>query len=226
MVSFTFDDAYSSACTMAADMIAAVDGHATYYVSGGFDRDLRGSAKFHNTKDLRRLYEAGHEIGCHGFYHLNYQSVPIETVRADIAANRAYFVEHDLPIPNNFAYPYGCVDRVVKRVCASYFTSCRGVQNSINCTNVDLALLKSTPLSSHHLTTTSIDALFNRLPNMGCWLIFFSHDVTSDPGPYDCTPSLLAHALTAAKSRGFPIMTVAAALRLILPRPSNTDRQA
>ena len=221
MVTITFDDVYSSACTTAADMIAAAGGRATYYVSGGFDRDTGGWARFHNAQELRRLCQEGHEIGCHGFHHLNYQSVSIEMVEADIATNRAYFVEHGLPIPKNFAYPYGCVNRMVKRACAGRFASCRGVQNAINCGNVDLALLKSIPLYSHQLTPARIDELLNRLASKGCWLIFVSHDVTNDPGPYDCTPDLLAHVLSGITSRGLPILTVAAALGLILAEASD-----
>jgi peptidoglycan/xylan/chitin deacetylase (PgdA/CDA1 family) len=215
MISFTFDDAYSKACTTAADMIMSANGRATYYVSGGFDRDKGGSPKFHNAREICRLWDAGHEIGCHGFYHLNYQSVPIEMVEKDIARNRAYFVEHGLPIPNNFAYPYGCVNRKVKRICSSHFISCRGVQNAINRRKVDLTLLKSTPLYSHRITNNHIDALISGLANEGGWLIFFSHDVTEDPGPNDCTPQLLAHALSAATSYGIPILTIGAALNFI-----------
>lgn len=223
IVSFTFDDVPSSACTTAADMIAAADARATFYVSGGLDRDTGGSGgldrgtrtKYHSARELRRLCEDGHEIGCHGFYHLNYQSVSIEKMEADIATNRAYFVEHGLPIPTNFAYPYGCVDRVVKRTCARLFTSCRGVQNEINHGNVDLALLKAVPLFSHQLTAARIDTLLSKLISPGCWLIFCGHGVMNDPGPYDCTPDLLAHALSATTSRGLPILTIAAALRLI-----------
>lgn len=215
IVSFTFDDVPSSACTTAADMVGAAGARATYYVSGGLDRDTGGRANYHSARELGRLCEDGHEIGCHGFYHLNYQSISLEKVEADIAMNRAYFTEHGLPIPKNFAYPYGCVDRVVKRACARLFTSCRGVQNGINCGNVDLALLKAVPLFSHQLTAARIDTLLNKLTSPGCWLIFYGHGVMNDPGSYDCTPDLLAHALSATTSRGLPILTVAAALRLI-----------
>lgn len=215
IVSFTFDDVPSSACTTAADMIGAAGARATYYVSGGLDRDTGGRADYHSARELTRLCEDGHEIGCHGFSHLNYQTMSIDRVETDIARNRAYFVDHGLPIPKNFAYPYGCVDRAVKRTCARLFTSCRGVQNEINHGNVDLALLKAVPLYSRQLTAARIDALLDRLASPGCWLIFYGHGVTNDPGPYDCTPDLLARALSATTSRGLPILTITAALRSI-----------
>ena len=191
IVSFTFDDVPSSACTTAADMVAAADARATFYVSGGLDRDTGGSGgldrgtrtKYHSARELRRLCEDGHEIGCHGFYHLNYQSVSIEKVEADIATNRAYFVEHGLPIPTNFAYPYGCVDRVVKRTCARLFTSCRGVQNEINHGNVDLALLKAVPLFSHQLTAARIDTLLSRLMKSGLLADLLRPRRDERPGP-------------------------------------------
>lgn len=138
MVSFTFDDVYSNACTQGGDMIRAADGHATYYVCGKFDRSRGGAPQFYNARELVQLYQHGHEIGCHGFGHLDYQSASIELIRADIEANRIYFVDRGLPIPKNFAYPYGHANRRVKSMCAAYFNSCRGAQHMINRGAVDL----------------------------------------------------------------------------------------
>lgn len=226
MVSFTFDDAQSSACTKGADIVAASGGRATYYVSGGLDRDMGGCTTFHSARELRQLCEGGHEIACHGYHHLNYQHVSIGMVEMDIAKNRAYFAEHGLPTPKNFAYPFGGVEPAVKRACARLFSSCRGVQNAINCGSVDLALLKAVPLYSHQLTAARIDTLLDSFAsNTGCWLILYSHGVTNDPGPYDCTPDLLAHAVSATTSRGLSVLTIAAALKLISAEASYAVQQ-
>jgi hypothetical protein len=44
-------------------------------------------------------------------------------------------------------------------------------------------------------------------------LIFYGHDVTSQPSPYGCSPALLDHALEAAACRKILALTMAEAMR-------------
>ena len=55
--------------------------------------------------------------------------------------------------------------------------------------------------------------MFDEAVAKGGWLIFYSHDVATEPSAYGCTPSLLRHALEAASRRNVPIVSVAEALR-------------
>ena len=57
-----------------------------------------------------------------------------------------------------------------------------------------------------------IDRAFDAMVDKNGWLIFYGHDVASEPSPYGCTPSLLRYALDAAARRNVAIMTVAGAL--------------
>jgi hypothetical protein len=77
---------------------------------------------------------------------------------------------------------------------------------------VDLQYLRSTPLVNQHIDNEGIDRAFDELVDANGWLIFYGHDVTDDPSPYGCTPSLLRHALDAAAKRNVAVLTVAGAL--------------
>ena len=47
-----------------------------------------------------------------------------------------------------------------------------------------------------------IDHWIHRLSEKGGVLSLFSHGVTPDPGPYDCTPEQLDYVLRLAKQKG------------------------
>ena len=215
VVSFTFDDVLASACTRAADMIAAAGGRATYYVSGNFEQKSGAPPRFFSAQQLRDLVSAGHEIGCHGFSHLNYQEVAISDIETDIEKNRAYFTEIGVPVPRHFAYPYGCVSPNVKKACARYFASCRGIHGKVNRGVADLNLLGAFPLSSATHSKDSIDSLLDHLRRSSGWLIFFSHGIMERPGPFDATPELLAYTLDGVNQRGIAIANISDALQLL-----------
>jgi len=77
---------------------------------------------------------------------------------------------------------------------------------------VDLQYLRSIPLINRHIDEARIDRAFDALVDSNGWLIFYGHDVSSEPSPYGCTPSLLRYALDSAIKRNVAIMTVAGAL--------------
>jgi hypothetical protein len=66
--------------------------------------------------------------------------------------------------------------------------------------------------STRNIDGEGIDRVYDGLVDANGWLIFYGHDVTAEPSPFGCTPSLLRHALDAAAKRGVAIMTVAGAL--------------
>jgi peptidoglycan/xylan/chitin deacetylase (PgdA/CDA1 family) len=212
LVTFTFDDAYSAACDVGAEIIERGGGRATYYVCGGLDQALTLDPKYHGSADLRRLQSAGHEIACHGFGHLNYQETTSDEIRRDLDLNAAYFEENGIKSPRNFAYPYGCVSPRVKEICAERFRSARGVQAASNCNRVDLSLLKSVPLYSTTSNEPGVIRIIEQARDRKEWLIFFGHDVTRDPKYFDMMPELLQCAVSAASRCNLPILTVDAAL--------------
>lgn len=210
IVSFTFDDVPRSACEAGAEILERRGARGTYFICGGFDGATQGQEYFRGS-DLRRLHEAGHEIGSHGFAHLDYQSVPISDVQADIAANDDYLASIGLPEARSFAYPFGCVNSAVKRVCAARFAASRGVEHKSNHGAADLNLLKSVRLYSGFVSPTELAGIFDDAGRMGGWLVFMTHAISDEGGEFDCTPGLLEQAVGLAVDRGFPVLTISAA---------------
>ena len=160
------------------------------------------------------LHRLGHEIACHTFSHVRATDLDATRLAAEIEENRRYLIGLDPSMRiENFAYPYGLGSVWRKSQLAKTFRSSRGIIPGINSGVVDLQYLRATPLINHHIDEERIDRAFDALVDTNGWLIFYGHDVASEPSPYGCTPSLLRYALEAAARRNVAVMTVAAALR-------------
>ena len=207
VISFSFDDVPRSACTTGADLLAQYGATATWYVSGGFEQDDR-TERFHTGRQLQDLHAAGHEIACHGYAHLDYQTLSPEEIAQDLDRNSAYFARLDLPAARNFAYPYGAVDPQVKAVCGARFTSCRGIHPGINRTRTDFNLLRAVPFYSQTLSMTRTKALIDDIARNGGWLILFSHGVQDGLSDFDCTTDHLEQTLAHAAALQIPMIPV------------------
>jgi peptidoglycan/xylan/chitin deacetylase (PgdA/CDA1 family) len=213
MVSFTFDDFPDSAATIGVPILDRYDAKATFYVSGSqvdkWSDHWQGVA----ADNILELHRGGHEIACHTFSHVRATDLDAARLATEIEANRRYLLGLDPSMRiENFAYPYGLGSVWRKAQLAKTFRSSRGIIPGINSGVVDLQYLRSTPLINHHIDEERIDGAFDALVDTNGWLIFYGHDVASEPSPFGCTPSLLRYALDAAAKRDVAVMTVAGAL--------------
>ena len=209
LVTFTFDDAPQSACRTGRGLLEEKGARGTYYLSGSFYDEDGDDGPFYDRGDFLDLIEKGHEIACHGFGHLNYQTLTSDEIRNDIEKNRQFLRDLGLDLPTeNFAYPYGCVSPRVKRLCGELFTSCRGVTPGINSKRLDPALLKSFPLYDSLWTREKLEDVMRETEACGGWSIFFTHAVIDRTTRYGSTPALMEHAVTAAANSGCDIVTV------------------
>jgi hypothetical protein len=146
---------------------------------------------------------------------------------AEIARNLQYFRELDPSIRlENFAYPYGFASVSLKGQLKNAFRSSRGILPGVNRGRVDLQFLRATPLINRHIDDDGIDRVFDQALSTGGWLIFYGHDVAARPSPYGCTPTLLRHALEAARRRDIPLVCVAEALNRAGARARGLARTA
>jgi peptidoglycan/xylan/chitin deacetylase (PgdA/CDA1 family) len=213
MVSFTFDDFPESAADVGVPILDRHAAKATFYVSGSqvgkWSDHWQGVA----ADKIVELHRLGHEIACHTFSHVRATDLDATRLAAEIEENHRYLLglEPSMRI-ENFAYPYGLGSVWRKTQLAKTFRSSRGIIPGINSGMVDLQYLRSTPLTNHHIDEARIDRIFDALVDTNGWLIFYGHDVATEPSPYGCTPSLLRYALDAAARRDVAITTVAGAL--------------
>ncbi len=221
LLSICFDDVPASACTTGAAILEAAGLRGTFYVCLGLSRLAESSKDIHSRDDLVRLHLSGHELGSHGYSHLNYESSSPQDIANDIRLNDEAI---QLVVPNyrfsSFAFPYGGVSPSAKREVAKRFHCMRGIHGNINRNIMDVCLLKARELYQSRITRPQIDlALHQTVENNG-WLIFFTHDVCESPTEVGCTPALLRYVLERALQLGIEVLPIKHALAKASFRPT------
>jgi peptidoglycan/xylan/chitin deacetylase (PgdA/CDA1 family) len=216
LVSFTFDDAPASACSVGASMLEQHGARGTFYISGGgCGRDSPGG-RLATIDQLQALNATGHELGCHTHSHVGVTAISPEELDRDLERNRAFLQDATgTSKARNFAYPYGDLSFHTKRRLENRFTSCRSLIPGLHTRTVDLGALKSVRLENSSTDQTRIREQIRATVQQNGWLIFCSHDVEEKPSLFGVSPDLLAFALSCAVEAGCRLVTVAAGLGLV-----------
>ena len=147
IVSFSFDDVPASACRTGLTILEQHGAKGSFYVCGSLTDTMAPEGEMHSHADLKRLIANGHEVGSHGFGHLNYQHLSTEKAQEDIEANRTFFTENGMNGAGvTFAYPFGCVSPRAKALIVQKFVCARSTDVGINVKTMDAGLLKAVPL--------------------------------------------------------------------------------
>jgi peptidoglycan/xylan/chitin deacetylase (PgdA/CDA1 family) len=213
VASITFDDFPRSAWTSGGAILERFQVRATYYVSGRFCGRWENGLEYFNTEDLRTIYTAGHEVGGHTFSHARVPTVSSRLLMQDAERNAAFVrgVLGDVLI-SSFAYPYGDVSPRTKLLFSGLFPTCRGTGLGVNSGLLDLGQLKAVPLEFRSWHPEQIERLVTASKAANGWIIFFSHDVSANPTPWGCTPTMLDHALRTLHHAGIEVLPVKHAL--------------
>jgi peptidoglycan/xylan/chitin deacetylase (PgdA/CDA1 family) len=215
LVSFTFDDAATTACTTGAALLEQHDARGTFYISGGKCGKPSPTGRLANIEQLKALIGRGHEIGCHTFSHTPVVGISRNTLENDLDRNRVFLQDALGDIATrNFAYPYGDISFAAKRHLGQRYDSCRAVTHGVNAGVADLCVLKANPLEQVAIDRQQISQLIAETVRRNGWLLFVSHDVSEAPSRYGVQPELLAFALRSALTAGCQLVPVAEALRL------------
>lgn len=219
IITFTFDDFPRSALELGAVRLKARNWRGTYYVSGGLAGVTNHHGELFDPQDLLNLHADGHEVACHGFSHLDASRLPVETVAADAARNRAFLKAAGLEdAPASYAFAYGEATPQAKKRLLETYSSLRGVQAGINRGVADRGLLKSVPLDGGDAgLKRAVAAIKDAARNPG-WLIFYGHDIQKNPSEWGCTPEFLDVVLHTVEQSGAQVMTQAEALAAIEAR--------
>jgi peptidoglycan/xylan/chitin deacetylase (PgdA/CDA1 family) len=222
MVTFSFDDVPASACRTGSALLEKHGGRGTFYVCGSLTDSVTPRGEMHTYADLRRLLANGHELGSHGFAHLNYQNVSTQKAQEDINANRRFFVENGLDGAGvTFAYPFGCASPRAKALVLHEFACARTSDGGINSKTVDVGLLKSVLLYDRRINEETISGCLETTAAESGWLIFLTHEVCENPGPFGCSPGLFEFAVSRSRQLGLSVLPVKDALnRAVFPATS------
>jgi peptidoglycan/xylan/chitin deacetylase (PgdA/CDA1 family) len=209
IITFTFDDFPRSALTCGGLIIERYSGNATYYVTMGLMGSTNALGEQFCLSDLHSLTERGHEVAGHTFSHPSARRVSSEAFIMDAQLGNQRIRHHiSHAASNNFAYPFGEVTMTMKRRMGAQMRSCRGTAPGLNGPEVDLNLLRANPLYGGMESSPAARRLIIDNEERKRWLIFYSHDVTSNPSQFGCTPALLEDTVSFAVSRGMKVLTV------------------
>jgi len=149
-------------------------------------------------------------VGSHTFGHLSARKTRVSVFLQDVEhCEEAIRQNITVDQSSNFAYPYGEVTLNAKKLVGPRMKSCRGTFGGFNGPYVDLNLLRANRLYGDIDRADAAKQLICENEQRRSWLIFYTHDVASNPSPFGCTPALLEEVVSFAASRGARMSTVA-----------------
>lgn len=213
VVSFTFDDALLSACTVGARVLERHGARGTFYVAGGLTGASELGRPCHTEVALRGLLAGGHELGCHSYAHVRCDQLSRGRLRDELDRSAQFLSGLGVdPEGRDFAYPFGAYAWDAKRLCGERFRSCRATGGGVHLGWADLDALRTHRLYAGESAGDSYAAQVGQAARHGGWLVVNTHEVEDAPGPYGCTAGTLDAAVALALAQGCLVLPVGAAL--------------
>lgn len=207
-ISFTFDDFPRTAFTEGGRILADHGVRGTYFVSLKLLGADSPSGTIASIPDLKALLQAGHELGCHTYEHLDAANTTPAAIDRSLRANRAALLTHDLRTDfDTFAYPLNGPSLGVKRFIGTRFVGCRGGGQTYNRGTIDLNLLKAFFLDKRTRgRLDEIDRVIESNAKSRGWLIFATHDVATNPSDYGCEPGFFQRVVQSSLRSGATVL--------------------
>lgn len=213
VVSFSFDDAPRTACTTGRGVLERHNVLGTWYIAGGLTDQPEQGRMCHSAQDVRSLVAQGHHVGCHTFSHTPCTLLSRADMAAELGRNARFLDEVGvLAQDRHFSFPLGAFHLASKQLASQTFVSSRITGGGMQVGSTDLNALPSERLYQATITPQRIAELVERVAERKGWLIFYTHDVESEPSPWGCTPELLDFAVRTALQAGCKVLPVNQAL--------------
>jgi peptidoglycan/xylan/chitin deacetylase (PgdA/CDA1 family) len=213
MVTFAFDDTPASAVRIGAPILESRGVQGTYYFCAGLAGQHGHMGQYATREDMLRVAQAGHEIACHTYSHLDCGQAASELVADDLELNAAMLSDWGVADHlTTFAYPYGDVGFPGKHEAAQRFALSRGLHHGLIEPGSDLNQAPSVGIEDEGGEAIAATWL-ERAAMRSAWLILFTHGVEDRPTPFGCSKDALARLLDSALARGFEVVTAAEGAR-------------
>lgn len=216
LISFTFDDFPRTALLAGGRILARHGAAGTYYTSLGLLGTDGPSGPHFTREDLKALLAEGHELGCHTYAHLHSWGTLTEDFENSVLENRSALAEL---VPSahfkTFSFPISEPRPFTKLKTARHFLCCRGGGQTLNSGTADLDRLAAFFLEKSRDDIDAVKRLIDRNRIERGWLIFATHDVADNPGPYGCTPRFFEEVVEYAVKSGAAILPVTQALNVL-----------
>lgn len=215
IVSFAFDDVPHSGFMYGSNIYKKYGFRSTYYVALGFFEKNRQDGPYYEPKYLQQALDEGSELASHTYGHLHFSISNKKQIIEDLNKNQKrineFFPEYKFV---NFSYPYGEQTIASKRIMLNRFKTARGVKGGINYGVIDLIDLKSHQLGNH-FQMEDIKFIIDETIRLKGWLIFYTHEVESNPTAYGCTPEMFEFAAQYCYQKRVSVLTVKEAIETI-----------
>jgi peptidoglycan/xylan/chitin deacetylase (PgdA/CDA1 family) len=207
MITFGFDDVPATAVSNGAPVLEDAGVRGTFYVCAGLEGQTGPMGAYGGASETERLLDAGHEVACHTFSHLDCGQAGAAAIAEDVRRNGEALAALGRPSLQSFAYPYGDVSLSAKRVLGSRFSTLRTVQAGLIRTGSDANQLPAVGIEGDKGEAVAL-AWMERAARSHAWLALYTHDVQAAPSPWGCTPGALARLVRTATELGFEIVTM------------------
>lgn len=192
IISFTFDDVPLSAATNGSKILAKHDATATYYVAlgmeGGENNSDTKARRFINDDDIKQLHNAGHDIGCHTYSHMNQRQHASLKIAKDCEKNTNKLKKMlNTGSVDHFAYPFGMVSPAGKKALGYKYKTLRTTDHGLNVGFTDMTHLRAIKLYSKSFDRDALTKTINLAIKEKAWLIFYTHDVCEQPSEWGIT---------------------------------------
>jgi peptidoglycan/xylan/chitin deacetylase (PgdA/CDA1 family) len=212
LISFSFDDFPRSALLTGGTVLKRFGLRGTYYTSLGLMGKQGPTGTMFLREDLTALSEQGHELGCHTFGHYHSWKTATSLFESSILENQRVL---SALCPGasfkTFSYPISPPRALTKRRVAQHFVCCRGGGQTFNVGTADLNYLAAYFLEQNRDDIDAVKDLIAQNRQARGWLIFATHDVSSEPTPFGCTPGFFEDIVQCTVDSGAKILPVAEA---------------
>lgn len=213
LVSFTFDDVPDSALHNGASILERHGVRGTFYIAGGLGGRVESDRTLISPEGCADLASCGHEVGCHTYSHSKIRRLGGARLARDLDRNAAYLKGSGIgPAATNFAFPYNAAWPPARRELARRYRTCRAAGESVNRTAVDPLMLKAVEIRQPEADARALTGWIDDVVARPGWLVFFTHDIASQPTPYGCTPETFEHLVQYAVAKGCAVLPVERAL--------------
>lgn len=207
MITFAFDDTPASAARVGARVLKARGVKGTYYFCAGLAGTHGHMGEYATREDMLRVAEAGHEIGCHTFSHLDCGKAVGPAAAADIVRNAETLADWGVATDlQTFAYPYGDVGFPAKAHAGERFTLARALHHGVIGRGTDLNQAPAVGIEGNDGEALA-SGWIDRAAATNSWLILYTHGVEDRPTLFGCSEAALARLLDQALERGVQVVT-------------------
>jgi peptidoglycan/xylan/chitin deacetylase (PgdA/CDA1 family) len=209
LISFTFDDFPRTALAVGGALLRDAGLRGTFYVAPALIDTVNHLGPQFQRVDLSNLLQDGHELASHTYSHVSARAVSVSAYSQEVDKGfRSLAEEFPLRASRHFAYPFGDITLRVKQRVASSMQSCRGIYPGLNGPRIDLNLLRANSLYGDIGQFAAARTLIEENCKNKSWLIFYTHDIQSNPSPYGCTADLFEKVVCFAVESGARILPV------------------